>query len=202
VNVKGIVEHWLRGNKYDGLCSEECGCYVDDLAPCGQFGWDCEPGHVRSGCSCGENCDGEIWPGKREETMNRAELNKRARALQKEFYPGRKIWRREWRDNGTEEMVRWAYIDSDSDEVVVTYESSQGPQGPRSVGDFTLTPPTVPGAYIVDVGDSIVMLYRFDGEQWWKVDPDGNIQGKVNPPTGRKIQIDNDTEGPIFSEVK
>lgn len=29
--VKAIVEEYLRANGYDGLCSEDCGCDVNDL---------------------------------------------------------------------------------------------------------------------------------------------------------------------------
>jgi len=41
---------WLRGHGYDGLWwrggGETCGCRLDDLAPCGEAGHDCKPGHV------------------------------------------------------------------------------------------------------------------------------------------------------------
>jgi hypothetical protein len=46
MDVKEIIKSWLKQNKYDGLCNGmiECGCGVDDLAPCdnGPCG-DCEP---------------------------------------------------------------------------------------------------------------------------------------------------------------
>lgn len=37
VNVASIVRAWLKEHGYDGLYSpsEECGCGVDDLFPCG-----------------------------------------------------------------------------------------------------------------------------------------------------------------------
>jgi hypothetical protein len=33
-NVTEIVKEWLSANGFDGLCGEECGCGLDDLAPC------------------------------------------------------------------------------------------------------------------------------------------------------------------------
>jgi hypothetical protein len=37
MTVKDIIEKYLRENGYDGLAGEDCGCGLDDLAPC------CEP---------------------------------------------------------------------------------------------------------------------------------------------------------------
>ncbi len=57
INVKEIVEEWLRSKGYTGLYSEECGCEIDDLMPCA--GWDngfdmCHPGYKHD---CPESCD-------------------------------------------------------------------------------------------------------------------------------------------------
>ena len=44
MDVRQIVEQWLRANGYDGLVSwmDDCGCLCDDLMPCG--------------CDCIANC--------------------------------------------------------------------------------------------------------------------------------------------------
>ncbi len=34
MEIRKIVEQWLRANNYDGLAGDECGCKVDDLMPC------------------------------------------------------------------------------------------------------------------------------------------------------------------------
>jgi hypothetical protein len=41
-----IVEKWLRDHKYDGLCTDDCGCSIDNgLQPC-EGGMDyCRPGY-------------------------------------------------------------------------------------------------------------------------------------------------------------
>lgn len=49
MNVKQIVEKYLKDNGYDGLFNgdAECGCLLEDLCPCGgDYGdWNCEPGY-------------------------------------------------------------------------------------------------------------------------------------------------------------
>lgn len=45
MNVKQIVTEYLKENKYGGLWCNDCGCEVDDLAPCGEMNWDCEAGY-------------------------------------------------------------------------------------------------------------------------------------------------------------
>lgn len=40
--TKDMVRDWLTAHGYDGLYDgDECGCSVDDLAPCEQMGQDC-----------------------------------------------------------------------------------------------------------------------------------------------------------------
>jgi len=50
--VEEIIEEWLTANGYDGLCGDNCGCGIDDLAPCGAFPGDCEPAFVHKCNSC------------------------------------------------------------------------------------------------------------------------------------------------------
>jgi len=47
MNVSEIIKEYLKKNGYDGLCDHynECGCELDDLAPCGGLEYNCEPGH-------------------------------------------------------------------------------------------------------------------------------------------------------------
>jgi hypothetical protein len=56
MNVADIVKAYLIERGYDGLCNETwgCECAVSELAACGLFGGDCEPGH-RVSCDCCEN---------------------------------------------------------------------------------------------------------------------------------------------------
>lgn len=52
--VREIVIAHLKSVGADGLCSEECGCGIDDLAPCGGDFSECKPAkrHACDG-SCG-----------------------------------------------------------------------------------------------------------------------------------------------------
>jgi hypothetical protein len=43
-NVRKILQVWLRSNGFDGLCSGDCGCFIDYLIPCSEDFWFCEPG--------------------------------------------------------------------------------------------------------------------------------------------------------------
>jgi hypothetical protein len=46
MNVIGIVIKYLKENDFDGLLCEDadCGCGLDDLAPCGEYdARDCKP---------------------------------------------------------------------------------------------------------------------------------------------------------------
>ena len=54
MNLKTIVENWLKGHGYDGLFSEDsaCACRLEDLMPCEEPGMECQPGYE-------EKCLGE-----------------------------------------------------------------------------------------------------------------------------------------------
>jgi len=46
MNCREIVKKYLEENGYDGLyCHGECGCLLDDLAPCDSDFTSCEPGY-------------------------------------------------------------------------------------------------------------------------------------------------------------
>lgn len=65
MDVKEIVEKYLRDNGYDGLVDPgNCSCAIGDLAPCGECCMRCEPGHEVP-CTCGEGCDYDMEPGPR-----------------------------------------------------------------------------------------------------------------------------------------
>ena len=70
--VKEIVKKYLEENGYGGLWNggeleEPCGCFLDDLIPCGEPCDECQPGYEREckeegeffGCPC-------IYPDKGE----------------------------------------------------------------------------------------------------------------------------------------
>lgn len=44
MNCKEIIENYLRANGAEGLAGEDCGCGLDDLAPCCDgIPFDCVP---------------------------------------------------------------------------------------------------------------------------------------------------------------
>jgi len=46
MTIKQIVEQYLRANGYDGLCTEDCGCFLGDLfCCCCEAHEDCKPGY-------------------------------------------------------------------------------------------------------------------------------------------------------------
>ena len=61
MNVREILAAWLREHGYDGLYTEDCGCQIDGLCPCGEYDLGCEAGYLcrRSGY--------DIWIGPRKE---------------------------------------------------------------------------------------------------------------------------------------
>lgn len=63
MNVTDIVREWLLAHGYEGLCSENCGCDVDDLAPCRGDNCfaDCVPAYRVSDCGVPEcECAGTL----------------------------------------------------------------------------------------------------------------------------------------------
>ncbi len=73
MNVKEIVEKFLKENNYDGLISDdsECACIIGELSPCGEMNEHCEPGY-QGPCDCGDH-DYHIWRTK--EDAERARIN-------------------------------------------------------------------------------------------------------------------------------
>ena len=62
MTVIEIVKKYLEENGYEGLvhADGECGCELDDLAPCDEwFCQGCEPGY-KVKCECGEGCNFHI----------------------------------------------------------------------------------------------------------------------------------------------
>jgi len=50
MNIKQIVEAWLKANGYGGLCNTDCcydgcGCLLDDLMPCDYASQHCQAGY-------------------------------------------------------------------------------------------------------------------------------------------------------------
>jgi len=55
MNAKKIVIAYLKENGYDGLAGDDCGCGIDDFAPCGEGIGYCKPAYkVKADC---DNCD-------------------------------------------------------------------------------------------------------------------------------------------------
>ena len=60
MNAVEIVITWLKNNGYDGLYTEDCGCLVDDLMPCGVFASSCEPGY-KVPCPGSDDCENAVY---------------------------------------------------------------------------------------------------------------------------------------------
>ena len=58
MNVKEIIEKYLKDNGFDGLCNSdsECGCDLEDLMPCDNECGDCEPAYKHK-CPEGHESD-------------------------------------------------------------------------------------------------------------------------------------------------
>lgn len=53
MNVRDIVEEWLKDHGYDGLAGDGCGCQIGDLAPCcADDVVNCEPGYLHECDKC------------------------------------------------------------------------------------------------------------------------------------------------------
>lgn len=54
MTVKEIMIEYLKANGYDGLFNRggECGCQIDDLAPCCESFEYCEPGYLHKCSEC------------------------------------------------------------------------------------------------------------------------------------------------------
>lgn len=63
--LKDMVQKWLELNdEYNGLCSNECGCEVEDLMPCSEQGiLDCVLGHKQHCKDCVSRCEHFGEPG-------------------------------------------------------------------------------------------------------------------------------------------
>ena len=50
ITVLDMVRDYLEEHNYDGLClpDQECGCSIDDLAPCGDINEKCRPAYFHS----------------------------------------------------------------------------------------------------------------------------------------------------------
>lgn len=61
MTVRDVLRDWLKVNGYAGLAGDECGCSLDDLAPCGGDPLGCQPADLHK---CSENCEHQQYcPG-------------------------------------------------------------------------------------------------------------------------------------------
>lgn len=72
MNVKEILEQWLKEHGFDGLVSEfeECSCEIGDLAPCDYSFLNCKPGY-KIPCTCGEGCSFHVVAQKENKIENK-----------------------------------------------------------------------------------------------------------------------------------
>ena len=66
IDVRQILAEALRAQGYDGLCNSdmECGCVLDDLAPCDGDPWLCVPGYLDREAALEHDCELWISPAK------------------------------------------------------------------------------------------------------------------------------------------
>lgn len=60
INVESITLDYLLKNGYEGLFNDDCGCSIDDTAPCGDCPLTCKPGYKL--LTPGGECDFVIVP--------------------------------------------------------------------------------------------------------------------------------------------
>jgi hypothetical protein len=53
MTAKEIIIKYLKDNGYDGLYDDDCGCGIDDLMPCGNSPYYCNPAYR---CNCDLHC--------------------------------------------------------------------------------------------------------------------------------------------------
>ena len=76
MTVREIILEYLTTNGFDGLCTDECGCSVDDLAPCcSECVMDCVPARKISvteanklGMEVDDDCEWIMVPAVKEVT--------------------------------------------------------------------------------------------------------------------------------------
>jgi len=66
-DVGEIVGEWLYEHGYEGLCGDECGCYIDDLFPCCDGSLDCVPAYNNPERAKKEGCSHWMQPDKPKE---------------------------------------------------------------------------------------------------------------------------------------
>ena len=69
MEAREIIKQYLIANGYDGLYSFDCGCTVDDIAPCSDSCfYDCKAGYKTpcdpETCPADGKCDFHIGPRK------------------------------------------------------------------------------------------------------------------------------------------
>ena len=67
MTVKEIIGNYLKQTGYSGLCSDDCGCGLDDIAPCDGNPLDCEPAYNNPCRAKYEGCDNWYQPEKFDE---------------------------------------------------------------------------------------------------------------------------------------
>ena len=55
--TKKMLIDALKEKGYEGLCNHDCGCTLDDLAPCASDPTMCEPGFIWKCDNCTDKCE-------------------------------------------------------------------------------------------------------------------------------------------------
>ena len=55
--TKKMLIDALKEKGYEGLCNHDCGCTLDDLAPCAIDPTMCEPGYIWRCDNCTDKCE-------------------------------------------------------------------------------------------------------------------------------------------------